>query len=233
MRALVVYAILLVCKAISRLLYAHHVEWIDPPPENLWRDLRIGAILNHTSLYEWLYAGSFPNEILWRVAKDAVLPVADTTLQRPVVGWFFRLVARRVLPVTRQRDQTWERLVRSLDELSLVVILPEGCMKRADGRDKHGNPMTVRGGIADLVEHIPDGKMLLVYSAGLHHVQVPDQTTFPRPFKHLHVRLQAVDIATYRDRVRDEASASSSSFKRAIIEDLNDRRDRHCPQQPE
>lgn len=231
MRAYFVYLILLWCKAISRLFYIHEIEWVEDPPEGLWQDLRIGAILNHTSLYEWLYAGAFPNEILWRVAKDSVLPVADTTLKRPIVGFFFRLVARRVIPVSRQRDHTWEALVRSLDRHSLVVILPEGRMKRANGLDKHGKPMSVRGGIADLVELVPEGKMLLVYSAGLHHVQVPGQRV-PRLFKRLRVRLEAVEISAYRDGIQDEASASSSSFKRAIIEDLNGRRDRHCPQQP-
>jgi hypothetical protein len=37
----------------------------------------------------------------------------------------------------------------------MVLMAPEGRMKRADGLDAHGQPMTVRGGIADILEVVP------------------------------------------------------------------------------
>ena len=46
-------------------------------------------------------------------------------------------------------------------------------MKRANGMDLEGMPMTIRGGVADLLMAIPGGRMLIAYSGGLHHVQVP------------------------------------------------------------
>ena len=49
-------------------------------------------------------------------------------------------------------------------------------MKRRNGLDSQGQPMTVRGGIADILEAIPSGPMLIAYSGGLHHVQAPGET---------------------------------------------------------
>ena len=36
----------------------------------------------------------------------------------------------------------------------VVVLSPEGRMKRKNGLDKHGRPMTVRGGIGDILDRI-------------------------------------------------------------------------------
>jgi hypothetical protein len=103
--------------------------------------------------------------------------------------------------------------------------MPEGRMMRANGLDKNGRPMTVRGGIADIVSSIPEGRMLLTYSAGLHHVQTPGQR-IPKVFKTLRMRLEAVDIAAYRRRLMDRCGPHG--FKKALIGDLESRRDRYC-----
>ena len=81
--------------------------------------------------------------------------------------------------------------------------------------------MTVRGGIADIVSSIPEGRMLLTYSAGLHHVQTPGQP-IPRVFKTLRMRLEAVDIAAYRRQLMDRCGPHG--FKKALIRDLEARR---------
>ena len=41
--------------------------------------------------------------------------------------------------------------MNQIDEDAVVIILPEGRMKRATGLDKKGMPMTVRGGVADIL----------------------------------------------------------------------------------
>lgn len=46
---------------------------------------------------------------------------------------------------------------------NMVIIMSEVCMMRANGLDKNGRPMTVRGGIADIVMNIPEVRMLLAY----------------------------------------------------------------------
>jgi hypothetical protein len=48
----------------------------------------------------------------------------------------------------------------------------------------------VRGGIADILEAIPSGRMLLAYSGGLHHVQAPGEHV-PRPFRTLYLNLES------------------------------------------
>ena len=88
---------------------------------------------------------------------------------------------RHVVRVTRRRDETWAEVLERLhDEEALIVILPEGRMKRRTGLDLDGNPMTIRGGIADIIESVPDGRLFIGYSGGLHHVHAPGDR-FPRP----------------------------------------------------
>lgn len=188
--------------------------------------MRVLAILNHTSLYEPILSGAAPDALLRRVAEHGVAPIALKTIRRPLVGRFFRLLARRVIPITRERDHTWETVLsRADDPEALVIILPEGRMKRRDGLDAAGEPMTVRGGIADILRTVPAGSMLLAYSAGLHHVHAPVDR-FPRLFRTVRLSLEWVDVEAYRRR--REAEAGPEGFKGAVIRDLTRRRDRYC-----
>jgi hypothetical protein len=129
------------------------------------------------------------------------------------------------VPVTRQRDQTWQEVTTRIGPDSMVIIAPEGRMKRANGLDKDGKPMTVRGGIADLVRGVGEGTMLLAYSGGLHHVQVPGQS-LPKLFKTIQMRLEVLDIAAYREALTEQAGRHG--FKLAVIKDLEERRDRYA-----
>ena len=165
--------------------------------------------------------------IPWRVAAHGVIPVAEKTIRRPIVGKFFSLLAAHIASITRERDHTWREVLARIDPDSMVLILPEGRMMRANGLDGDGRPMTVRGGIADILAAVPSGPMLLVYSGGLHHVQAPGEH-LPRLFRTLHVNLEWVDIETYR-RERLAESSSEAGFKRAVVTDLERRRDLHCP----
>ncbi len=227
-RALFVFGLLISIKVISRLFYRHEVTWLSPRPHR-WRDVRLLAGLNHTSLYEPLYAGSIPVGLLWSFAWHGVLPIADKTAQRPMVGRFFKMLTQDVIDITRQRDETWRRLLTRIQPRSVVVIFPEGRMKRRNGLDKDGKPMTVRGGIADLLRAIPAGTFLIAYSGGLHHVQVPGQL-LPKPFRTLRLALQAVDIEAYRAELL--AAHGDDGFRAAVIADLEARRDRYCPRAP-
>ncbi|MCB1056075.1 MAG: 1-acyl-sn-glycerol-3-phosphate acyltransferase [Acidobacteria bacterium] len=222
----VTYTLVTALKVISRLFYRGEYRWVGDPPPNPWQDIRLVAILNHTSLFEWLWAGSVPQSFIRRMARHGVVPVAEKTTQRPLVGQFFRLVARNVVAVTRKRDHTWKRVLDQLEGDTMVVMLPEGRMKRANGLDLHGNPMTIRGGIADVLKALPDGRFLLAYSGGLHHVQHPGQT-FPRLFQTIRMNFEVVDIRDYRRELLERHG--EDGFRHAVIADLERRRDTHCP----
>jgi len=228
-RAYLVFLILLGVKAISRLFYRTELEWIGDPPPDRWRRHRIVALLNHTSLYEPIFVGGVPSSFLWRLARHGVAPIASKTADRAVIGRFFGLLAQNVIPITRERDETWNEVLRRIDPDAMVTILPEGRMKRANGLDLEGRPMTVRGGIADILASIGDGRMLLAYSGGLHHVQVPGEKN-PRLFQTVRARLELVDIGTYREERM--AVYGRSGFKKAVAEDLERRRDLYCPVEP-
>lgn len=226
LRAMLVYGLLLSVKAFSRVFYRHRPDWVGVPQPEKWDDMRLGVLLHHTSLYEPLFTGSLPNKMLKKMATSGAVPIADKTLQRPVVGFFFKMIAAQVISVTRERDQTWQQMLDAVRPDSMIVLMPEGRMKRKDGKDSEGREMTVRGGIADIIKAIPDGVMMIGYSGGLHHVQHPGQW-FPRPFKTLRLRFEAIDIGEYRESLM--AVKGAKGFKRAVVNDLTRRRDENCP----
>jgi len=227
MRAYLSFFFLLLVSGTSRLLWRLRSAWIGDPPPHPWRqDIRICAILHHTSLYEPIFAGVPPASFLMRIARHGVVPVAEKTLNRPVVGTFFKLVGNNVVPITRKRDETWRQVVSQAGPQSMIIILPEGRMKRRNGRDSEGKPMTVRGGIADLLLAVEDGYMLIAYSGGLHHVQAPGER-LPRLFKTVRMNLELVDVRAYRERLLGEVG--EEVFRRAVVSDMESRRDRFCP----
>lgn len=223
----ITFALLLAIKAFARTFYRIEIGWVAPPPPEPWDHIRLLAILNHTSLYEPLFAGSVPNKLLWRLAEHGVVPAADKTIKRPLVGTFYRLVARHVVPISRQSDHTWQAVLTQIhDPESMLAIMPEGRMKRLNGLDGNGQPMTVRGGIADALQALGGGTMLLAYSGGLHHVQAPGER-LPRLFKTLRINFEVIDVADYLQEMT--ARAGTGSFKATVIGDLEARRDRNCP----
>lgn len=223
------FLILAAVKALSRLFFRFDSGWVAPhgekarrPPE--WDEVRVAILLNHTSLFEPIFLGLAPASFLWAVARHGLLPGADSTLDRPLVGRFFKTLAPDVVALTRTRDQTWRDFLSRLGPRTLVIMAPEGRMKRSSGLDKRGQPMTVRGGIADVLDGVVAGRMLIVYSGGLHHVHAPGDT-FPRLFKTVRARLELVDIPSYKK----ELGCGRAGFAERVIADLEGRRARHCP----
>jgi hypothetical protein len=228
LRSLMVFSMLLMLKYVSKLFYRHDYGWVGDVQPRPWDNIRLVAFLNHTSLFEPVFLGGVPNSFVWRLAAHGVVPAADKTTGRPLVGMIFKFVAHHVVAITRERDHTWFQLLNKIDPHSMVIILPEGRMKRENGLDLHGNPMNVRGGIADILVAMKQGRMLIAYSGGLHHVQFPGG--LPRIFKTVRLRLEIVDIAAYVDEMMRNGGADQ--FKKNVMRDLDRRRDFYCPEEP-
>jgi len=224
-RSIIVFSMLFTIKVLSRIFYRVDLRWVGDVPENPWSNIQLVAFLNHTSLFEPLFLGGVPNSFLWRLARHGVIPAADKTTGRPLVGMVFKFVAHNVVAISRERDHTWFAVLSKIDPDSMVVIAPEGRMRRANGLDSNGQPMTVRGGISDIIEAVGEGKLVLAYSGGLHHVQIPGRR--PRAFKTIRVRLEALDLSSYRSVLL--AKAGPHGFKKAVMADLDHRRDRLAP----
>jgi hypothetical protein len=214
-------------KYLSRIFFKPDFAFIGPTPPDPWADLRLVAFLNHTSLFEPVFLTGVPNRFLWRLAAHGVIPAASKTTERKLVGMVFKFIAHHVIAITRERDHTWFSVLRKIDPQSMVVIAPEGRMKRANGLDVNGNPMTVRGGIADILLAVKEGRMLLAYSGGLHHVQVPGH--WPRPFKTVRMRIENLEISEYIARLM--AGSGEEGFKKAVMKDLDHRRDEYAPEE--
>jgi hypothetical protein len=226
-RSVLVFTMLTLLKYLSRAFYRHDFAFIGPTPPDPWKDIRLVAFLNHTSLFEPVFLGSVPASFIWRLAAHGVVPAADKTTDRPLVGIVFKFVAHHVIAITRERDDTWFQVLRKIDPDSMVVIAPEGRMKRQNGLDLHGRPMSVRGGIADILLAVKEGRILIAYSGGLHHVQIPGK--MPRIFKTVRLRVENLDIAEYIAEMTRRGG--EAEFKKNVMKDLDVRRDRYAPEE--
>ncbi|MFZ2490074.1 MAG: 1-acyl-sn-glycerol-3-phosphate acyltransferase [Thermoanaerobaculia bacterium] len=223
-RSAMVFYLVAWLKMLSRIFYRVEFRWLHPIPRDPWADIRLVIFLNHTSLFEPVFLGGVPNRFIWRLAAHGVIPAADKTTERPLVGLIFKFVAHHVVPITRERDNSWFQVLEKIDPKSMVVIAPEGRMKRKNGLDLQGRPMSVRGGVADILDAIKRGKMIIAYSGGMHHVQIPGH--LPRLFKTVRMNAQNVEIADY---IAEMAGGSPEEFKRNVMRDLDRRRDELCP----
>lgn len=231
LRRLVPYLLLLAVKAVARVFWRFESRWVgEVPAGDRWKGLRLVVFLNHTSLYEWVFAGLPPARFLAKLARHGVVPVAQKTIERRFVGAFYGLVAAHVVPLSRQRDESWQSLLAKVDDpKAMVIILPEGKMMRRNGFDGEGRPMSLRGGVTDLLLAIPEGRLLFAYSGGLHHVQAPGER-LPRLFRKVRMDFEVVDLAAYRDRFL--AEAGRAGFRDAVVDDMEERLLSHSPVRP-
>lgn len=153
-----------------------------------------------------------------------VAPGADKTLNRPIVGKIWKLMGPGIYSITRKRDKTWRKFMQAIHNRSVIVIAAEGRMKRPNGLDLHGRPMTVRAGVADVLEHLQDGNILVVYSGGLHHVQKPGEG-LPHLFKTLKLNIEVLDIDQYKARFNTEGI----QWKKDVVKDMQLRLENNCP----
>jgi hypothetical protein len=184
------------------------------------------VLLNHTSLLEPLYIGYLPTTFLWRLSKRMVAPGADKTLNRPLVGFFYKIFSPGMTPITRKRDDSWVQFMESIYEDSIIVIIPEGRMKRPSGLDLNGNKMTVKGGVTDVLRGVNKGEMLIAYSGGLHHIHIPGDKKY-HFFKTLKLNLEVIDIAAYKSNFGENHTADE--WKKAVIDDLQIRLETKVP----
>jgi 1-acyl-sn-glycerol-3-phosphate acyltransferase len=224
MRRLLAFIILASVKIIAWILFRARYQWLTPTPKNPWKNIRLMIFLNHTSLYEPVFLQIIPFRYLWHLAAHFNIPGADITLGRPIVGTFWKLMIPNISSITRKKDHTWENYLRSIKDQDVVVIAPEGRMKRPNGLDKFGKAMSVRGGVADIIEAINEGDLLLCFSGGLHHIQRPGQH-FPKFFKTIKMNFSYFHIKDYKSQF----SGSPRERKMQMVQDLQQRLERDCP----
>lgn len=209
----------------TRRFYRFEVLWVGPKPRQAWKNIRVFAFLNHTSLLEPLFLGTLPISFLWNAAKRTVVPGADITMNRPIAGTFYKYFSPRTVSITRERDDSWSGFLDEIEPDTMVALAPEGRMMRANGLDKHGRPMSVRGGIADILCKVQTGKMLIGYSGGLHHVNAPGEKRM-RLFKTLKIRYEILDIADY---LKTFDTRDPKRLRKYVAEDLEKRLQQHKP----
>ncbi len=166
-----------------------------------------------------------PNWFLYRLARKMVAPGADKTLNRPIVGFFWKLMGPGMVSISRKRDKTWYEFLEAIQRRSVIVIAPEGRMKRKSGFDSEGKPMSIRAGVAEIFEELNEGRLLIAYSGGLHHVQHPGEH-FPRLFKTIKLNLEAIEIPEYKAQFSEDPKLRRKEF----IADLHNRLAKNTPE---
>lgn len=225
------FVVMSVIKVLTHIFYRFEVKWLSGKQIKQLDDVKLVVLLNHTSLYEALFVRLAPFSFLWKIARNMLVPVADVTTKRPLVGMFFHALVPGVVPISRKRDASWNHFLTQIKDDAIVAILPEGRMRRHNGFDKHGKPMSVRAGVADIIEQIDSGDILFVYSGGLHHIQVPGQA-IPKLFKTIKTHMELVSVDDYKDALYHPEVRNR---KTAFVRDIQKRLDEltpYCEQQP-
>ena len=223
---LIRFFFLCLVKLICFPLYRFEYRWLSDQNFQQFPDVRLLVFLNHTSLWEPIFVGGVPLRILWRLSGDLLAPGADITLNdRAIVGKIYHGLFPGLMPISRNRDESWKKFMDRVDEDTLVAILPEGRMKRRSGLDKHGNAMTVRGGVADILKKKQTGKVMFVYSGGLHHIQAPGDK-LPGVFKTIRANLEIMDIAEYKRSLPFEFG---HDYYEEVVSDMQHRLETHLP----
>ncbi len=226
MKSLLSYLTLLLIKYVSQLLYRFEIGWPKGDARIRWNKVKLIIFLNHTSLFEFLYLGFLPNHFLRTLSKRMVAPAADKTLNRPIVGFFFKLFSPGMMPITRKRDNSWEQFLDSIYEDSIIIIAPEGRMKRKNGLDLEGKKMNVKPGVVDILKGLNKGQVIFAYSGGLHHIQIPGEG-MPKIFKTIKMNIDTADIADYKASFSEPVG--SDAWKKQVLDDLQWRLETKVP----
>jgi hypothetical protein len=219
MRSVISFLTLLSLKGLANIFYSYEARWPEDKKID-WKDVRLIILLNHTSLFEVLYIGILPTSALRQLSLRMVLPGADKTMNRPFVGFLFKLFSPNVTAVTRKRDDSWHQFLGSIRPDSIAMIAAEGRMKRPNGLDLEGKKMTVKGGVVDVLEIFQGGTMGIAYSGGLHHIQVPGQG-WPKLFRRIKMDVEVFDIAEYKAQFSEPIG--SKEWRKQVLADLQHR----------
>lgn len=224
-RCFISFTILLFIKAMSVLFYRYRIGW--PKKRIEWNRVKLIVFLNHTSLFEPVFLGFLPISFLWQLSRRMVAPGADKTLNRPLVGFLYKLFSPGMVSITRKRDNTWDQFLDSINKDSIIIVLPEGRMKRKNGLDLEGHKMTVKPGVVDVLKGLSEGQLLIACSGGLHHIQVPGEG-LPKVFKTIKMNIDAFEMNEYKFMFT--ATSGSVEWKGQVLEDLQHRLETRVPQ---
>jgi len=226
MKHFISFIALLLIKGFSQFFFRFKIGWPNNNSNINWNETRLIILLNHTSLLEPLYLGFLPISFLRTLSKRMVAPGADKTLNRPLVGTLYKIFSPGMIAITRKRDDTWQQFMSAIYPDSIIVIIPEGRMKRANELDLNGQKMTIKSGVTDLLAELDKGQMIIAYSGGLHQVHVPGEKGY-HFFKTLKMNLETFSISGYKNSFGEPIG--SEVWRKKIIDDLQHRLETKVP----
>ena len=207
------------------IFYRFEQQWLSTATKEQWREVNFIIFLNHTSLFEPLFIRLAPYSFLWRIANDLVVPGADVTMARPIIGKIYKTLIPGCIPITRKKDQSWQNFLSHVKNDKLTAILPEGRMMRKNGLDKDGKPMSIRSGFVDILQKLNQGNILFIVSGGLHHIQAPGDK-LPKIFKTIKVNMEIVNLPSYKQQFN---CTDKGEFKAKVMADVTHRLQNNIP----
>ena len=225
MLRLIRFLLLSTLKIIATVFYHFQLHWLSARDKKQWQQVSMIIFLNHTSLFEILFMRIAPFSFLWRLADQLIVPGADITFARPIVGKILHTLIPGIIPISRKKDDTWQHFLSLVDNEKVTAILPEGRMKRRNGLDKLGQPMSVRSGFVDILAKLTEGKILFIYSGGLHHIQAPGEK-LPKLFKNIKANLEIVDLQAYKQQF---SSNNDTALRSKMTADVDNRLQNNLP----
>lgn len=208
-------------KTLGYVIYPSKLNWISKRPSD-WSDVSLILVLNHTSLFEFVYSVTLPYSFLKELSRNLVIPVAQKTLDKPLAGFVFKNLTPKTIGLSRKRDESWKYFLENIQSENICIFMPEGQMKRKNGLDKNGKPMKVKKGVYELMQKYRGKNMVLVYSHGLHHVFAPGDS-FPKVFKKIEADIEFLSIDQYLSEYENSEDPATE-----IASDLQKRRDQYC-----
>lgn len=77
MQRIIAFFIFATIKTLSMIFFRAEVKWLTPKPKNLWHDIKLFILLNHTSLYEPLFMQIASYSYIWKFVAHMNVPGAD------------------------------------------------------------------------------------------------------------------------------------------------------------
>src|SRR5665647_593599 len=109
MQRIICFFILVTIKIVSMVFWRLEYKWLNPTPPDPWKKAKMIVLMNHTSLFEPIYVQAFSFSYLWYLSARMNVPGADITLNRPIVGRFWKMMVPNIVAVTRRNDGSWAR----------------------------------------------------------------------------------------------------------------------------
>lgn len=180
---------------LVKILYRCSWTWIGKNSDRGFQDMKALFLMNHTSYADHMIFVLVPINVIYKMFWNARIAVAQHQVKN--FKGLLQYLENNIVPLSRQRDDSWNNYLSNANAKSIFVMYPEGTRMSPEGLDKNGKKVRVKGGVADILELLPDGDIVILYLDGFYEI-LGAGMKFPKLFKKVRVTAEVVDIAALK-----------------------------------